>query len=412
MAVYKTSGTTNLSLEEQHIYGSSRLGIFKKDKNRKSTTRALGERRYELTDHLGNVRVVMSDYKRTTVIVLSATDYYPFGMVARTYTSPEEYRYGFNGMEKDNENFEGAYDFGARILDVRLGRWLAVDPLWKNYESYSTYIFAINNPNIYIDIDGRDIVYFDENGKEITSMRVVSDKVFETWVQQGVTTGHSRAPAPYFEKAKMPNIIKGYEDPIYQQHDYQIAASTFLFNKRLANNPSSLPTYSKNHKLKANAIMPNELDPTLVKAMMIEESKGGTFLGVFKTGKKDPMQVNNPKDWTEDKVMVGLKKDQVMDPKASIDAAINWLYLKGMKSTKNGEMEWGNQDRTWFDAVEKYNGGGNPNYKDEVTTLYQNTIAPSPVNYKKDIRIDNRGNSNTTNNNNTSAKVLPGRPDR
>jgi putative cell wall-binding protein len=93
MAVYKTSGTTNLTLEEQHIYGSSRLGIFKKDKTIKNKARALGERRYELTDHLWNVRVVLSDYKKAESIILSATDYYPFGMVARTYTSPEEYRY-------------------------------------------------------------------------------------------------------------------------------------------------------------------------------------------------------------------------------------------------------------------------------------------------------------------------------
>jgi RHS repeat-associated protein len=171
MAVYKTSGTTNLTLEEQHIYGSSRLGIFKKDKTIKNKARALGERRYELTDHLGNVRVVMSDYKRTAVIVLSATDYYPFGMIARTYTSPEEYRYGFGNMEKDNETFEGAYDFGARILDVRLGRWLAVDPLWKSYLPVSSFTFSLNNPIFFIDTDGREV--FDKNGQKITYTELV-----------------------------------------------------------------------------------------------------------------------------------------------------------------------------------------------------------------------------------------------
>jgi RHS repeat-associated protein len=182
MAVYKTSGTTNLTLEEQHIYGSSRLGIFKKDKNRSSNRRVLGERRYELTDHLGNVRVVMSDYKRTTVIVLSATDYYLFGMVARTYTSPEEYRYGFNGKEKDNENFEGAYDFGARILDVRLGRWLAVDPLWKKYPMDNTYMQSGNCPISMTDLDGNEkiIITGSENKKwnlgfVLPSLKMIKD---------------------------------------------------------------------------------------------------------------------------------------------------------------------------------------------------------------------------------------------
>lgn len=164
MAVYKTSGTANLSLEEQHIYGSSRLGIFKKDKTVRNKARALGERRYELTDHLGNVRVVLSDYKKAESIILSATDYYPFGMVARTYTSPEEYRYGFNGKEldRDEEGLGGGgstYDYGFRIYNPALARFLSVDPLTKQFAYYGPYNFAGNKPIIAIDLDGREEVF-------------------------------------------------------------------------------------------------------------------------------------------------------------------------------------------------------------------------------------------------------------
>ena len=69
----------------------------------------------------------------------------------------EGYRYGFNGMEKDNENFEGAYDFGARILDARLGRWMSVDPLVDKYPKISPYSFVANEPIIKVDPDGEDI---------------------------------------------------------------------------------------------------------------------------------------------------------------------------------------------------------------------------------------------------------------
>jgi RHS repeat-associated protein len=70
------------------------------------------------------------------------------------------YRYGFNSMEKDNEiNVNGGdYDFGARIYDSRLGRWLSLDPLMKIYPKLSPYNFVDNSPLNSIDKDGKDII--------------------------------------------------------------------------------------------------------------------------------------------------------------------------------------------------------------------------------------------------------------
>ncbi|GGD36603.1 hypothetical protein GCM10011343_28070 [Flavobacterium orientale] len=52
-------------------------------------------------------------------------------LVPNRHGSAESYRYGFNGMEKDDEiKGEGnSYDFGARMLDPRVGRWFAPDPI-------------------------------------------------------------------------------------------------------------------------------------------------------------------------------------------------------------------------------------------------------------------------------------------
>ena len=63
-------------------------------------------------------------------------------------------------MEKDDEvkGYGNSLDFGARIYDTRLGRWLSVDPLQKKFPDFSPYNYAINNPVIFIDYDGRDIV--------------------------------------------------------------------------------------------------------------------------------------------------------------------------------------------------------------------------------------------------------------
>ncbi len=67
------------------------------------------------------------------------------------------YLYGFNGKEKDNETTVngGDYDFGARVYDGRLGRWLSLDPLMLKYNNESPFDFCFNNPLYFIDSDGR-----------------------------------------------------------------------------------------------------------------------------------------------------------------------------------------------------------------------------------------------------------------
>lgn len=66
------------------------------------------------------------------------------------------YRYGFNGKENDNEvKGEGnQQDYGFRIYDPRLGRFLSVDPLTDEYPWYTPYQFAGNDVIRHIDLDG------------------------------------------------------------------------------------------------------------------------------------------------------------------------------------------------------------------------------------------------------------------
>lgn len=71
--------------------------------------------------------------------------------------------YGFNGKENDNEvkGDGNAYDFGARIMDPRLGRWLSLDPLQEKYPSFSAYNYTMNNPILFIDPDGKVVTIKD-----------------------------------------------------------------------------------------------------------------------------------------------------------------------------------------------------------------------------------------------------------
>lgn len=90
----------------------------------------------------------------------------PFGMQMgnKSYVNTGKgYRYGFNGMENDDEvkdNGNGnSLDFGARIYDSRLGRWMCEDPKQHLYHSFSTYNALLNNPIRYIDPNGMEVTY-------------------------------------------------------------------------------------------------------------------------------------------------------------------------------------------------------------------------------------------------------------
>jgi RHS repeat-associated protein len=86
----------------------------------------------------------------------------------RSYNSGG-YRYGFNGKENDNEvKGEGnQQDYGARIYDSRIGRWLSLDPLMKNTPALSPYNAFENSPLTLGDPDGKDAIVrvVEVNGK-------------------------------------------------------------------------------------------------------------------------------------------------------------------------------------------------------------------------------------------------------
>ncbi|WP_166437076.1 LamG-like jellyroll fold domain-containing protein [Niastella caeni] len=177
------SGTDNNKMKwsEQHLYGSSRLGIWRPNIDVTSTWIApgagngqfnIGEREYELSNHLGNILATISDNKTGIDVgtngtidyyeanVLTASDYYPFGMqMPGRIFNGGNYRYGFNGKENDNEvKGEGnQQDYGMRIYDPRIGKFLSVDPITAEYPELTPYQFASNTPIQAIDLDGLEM---------------------------------------------------------------------------------------------------------------------------------------------------------------------------------------------------------------------------------------------------------------
>ncbi|KAA3624140.1 MAG: RHS repeat-associated core domain-containing protein [Flavobacterium sp.] len=106
---------------------------------------------YDLVEniyYLDNIKV--TDVTTTnTPIMLAYKDYYPFGMPMPGRNIEGEYRYAYQGQEKDSET--GMEAFELRLWDARIGRWLTTDPA---NQFNSPYLGMGNNPITRIDPDG------------------------------------------------------------------------------------------------------------------------------------------------------------------------------------------------------------------------------------------------------------------
>ena len=130
---------------------------------------------------------------------LSKFGYHPGGMImpGRNYNAPsaKDYRYGFNGKENDNDvKGEGnQQDYGMRIYDPRLVRFLSVDSLGRKYPELTPYQFASNTPIQAVDLDGLEAAVLTYNYR-VTALLVTGSvsvgatvdycgnvKVFYSW---------------------------------------------------------------------------------------------------------------------------------------------------------------------------------------------------------------------------------------
>ncbi len=104
----------------------------------------------------------------TLVIELSAGNYGRLAHIdnleiAEIAEVGESYRFGFNGQEKDDSETQ-TQDYGFRIYNPRLGKFLSVDPLTKSYAFLTPYQFSSNRPIDGIDLDGLE--YYSVHIKE------------------------------------------------------------------------------------------------------------------------------------------------------------------------------------------------------------------------------------------------------
>ncbi|PGH37520.1 MAG: hypothetical protein CRN43_20685 [Candidatus Nephrothrix sp. EaCA] len=155
----------NRTAAEAPIYGSSRIGEY--TGKEKEGYQTFNLRKYELTNHLGNVLAVISDKVNlyghdnrlysARATVMSASDYYSGGKIMRGRKfALNSYRYGYQGSEKDNEIRGDGNHFTTlyREGNTELLTWWSPDPKANEQPWQSPYSYMDGNPVLMNDTEG------------------------------------------------------------------------------------------------------------------------------------------------------------------------------------------------------------------------------------------------------------------
>uniref|UniRef100_UPI0023F2A20B RHS repeat-associated core domain-containing protein n=1 Tax=Chryseobacterium sp. TaxID=1871047 RepID=UPI0023F2A20B len=90
--------------------------------------------------------------------VTDTNNYYPFGLnhiegMLSSSNFGGYYSYKYNGKELQET---GMYDYGARFYMADIGRWGVVDELAEKSRRFTPYNYALDNPIMFVDPDGRE----------------------------------------------------------------------------------------------------------------------------------------------------------------------------------------------------------------------------------------------------------------
>ena len=157
------------------------------------------DRKLAVDDGTGDVDYYIAD-------VVSQSDYFPFGMMMPGRNDPgtNDYRYSFQGQEKDDEikGNGNSINYKYRMHDPRVGRFFAVDPLEKGYPYYTPYSFSGNVLIHAIELEGKEplteftntnpgVVYFNTQTTQSGILFVTNDKL----IRRDLTTNEINNPA-------------------------------------------------------------------------------------------------------------------------------------------------------------------------------------------------------------------------
>ncbi|MFW6222508.1 MAG: RHS repeat domain-containing protein, partial [Bacteroidota bacterium] len=115
-------------------------------------------------------------------------------------------------------------DFGARIYDSRINRWLSVDPKARKSPGWTGYNFVKNSPLIRIDPDGEEDVLVKQTRSSDETTAESTWLVYETGTFDDASVSQLR-------KMSSEEIIKQYGKPITQRKGSSLPDDPFTPEK-------------------------------------------------------------------------------------------------------------------------------------------------------------------------------------
>lgn len=359
---YNSTLTTGAHMARQLGYGTAK------------GSNTVGMKRYELKNHLGNVLATISDrkwgvddgiYTLSTGVktsstpdkitdyyisnVLTYSDYDPFGTIQNGRFGGEDYRFGFQSQEMDNEikGQGNSLNYEYRMHDPRVGRFFSIDPLERSYPHNSVYAFSENRVIDGIELEGLE--FKNANAEQMEkSIRDLTDNPLKI-NQAGAGTCVVAAVTYIWLKNESDARILQVAHSLFFNGNTQINNFKVTPNEYLQKqNPNGGQSSSKSTETESGAKQSydfekrydRELDADWMLISSIQNSmdqqlgKGGYFLGM---GYGKYSNTSNNYEETEYlmKNMLGLtnvsKKWYDTDERSSIDPVALLTYMTSMQ---------------------------------------------------------------------------------
>jgi RHS repeat-associated protein len=106
-------------------------------------------------------------------------------------------KYLYNGKELQDDLNLNWYDYGARMYDPQIGRWHSLDKLAEKYLAISPFVYCANNPIIFIDTDGRRLVFAKDATSEFKNQFATAVKYLNEHGSGGILASLEKSKTVY-----------------------------------------------------------------------------------------------------------------------------------------------------------------------------------------------------------------------